>query len=105
MGDRGNICMVEQDGSKIFFYTHWNGSNMLNILRNAMIRGKDRWSDEPYLARIIFSEMIKDNIMDTTGYGISTYLADNENDILYVDVREQKITTGSGVFTFEQFVN
>ena len=76
--DRGNIILKFHDGNKIYFYTHWGGSQLKNTLKNALKRGKDRWGDEPYLARIIFSEMIKDEVLKNTGYGITPYILPNK---------------------------
>ena len=99
MGDRGNIKVND-----IYLYSHWNGSELGNILKDALIRGKERWHDAPYLTRIIFSEMIKDEVMDETGYGISTQICDNEHEILVVDTEKQTVSAGRlGVWTFEEF--
>jgi len=99
MGDRGNIVV---DG--IWFYTHWAGSDIKKILQTALKR-KQRWSDSPYLARIIFSEMIKDDVDSETGYGLSLDMCDNENPILYVDVEKKTVKENNTVWTFEQFIN
>jgi hypothetical protein len=105
MGDRANIEMVFEDGNKIYFYTHWAGSELPNTLKSALIRGKGRWDDEPYLARIIFSEMIQDEIFDTTGYGISPYLGDNEHPIIVVNPSKQTVNIdGIGEWSFEEFI-
>ena len=56
------------------------------------LKRNQRWDDEPYLTRIIFSEMIKDNIEDETGYGISTYICDNSYPILVVDTEKQEVS-------------
>lgn len=99
MGDRGNIKIGD-----IYFYTHWGGSEVLKDLKNALIRGKDRWNDEPYLARIIFCEMVQGQEMDNTGFGISTEVLDNEHDIPEVDCENQLIKFNGIEQTFEQFV-
>lgn len=97
MGDRGNIVIVQQkrDGQekadRVWLYTHWAGSELPKILHTALNRGKDRWNDETYLARIIFNEMTKGAEMDTTGYGISTTISDNEHDIIVVDAEQGKV--------------
>lgn len=104
MGDRGNICIKDDDKSKIYFYTHWTGSDLFDILQNALKRGRDRWNDDPYLARIIFSEMIKDDVMDNTGYGISTYISDNEHPIFIVSSRNQKVYLDDKSWSFEDFL-
>jgi hypothetical protein len=105
MGDRGNIEMVYYNGDKIYFYTHWTGSDLPLILKSALIRGKNRWNDESYLSRIIFSEMIKYNVLEEVGYGISPYITDNEHDIISVNCSLQTITIeNKGVWTFPEFV-
>ena len=104
MGDRGNIVMVEKTGNKIYFYTHWDGSDLPRILRQALIRGKGRWDDEPYLARIIFSEMIKDNILEETGYGISTYQPDYNHSDLEVHCSSQTVGWKNQNWSFDDYV-
>lgn len=101
MGNRGNIIMKYSDGNKIYFYSHNGGDNetLKSIIKSALIRGKDRWSDESYLARIIFSEMIKDYIMETTGFGISSYQIE-DGGLIEVDIKNQKV----GEQTFEEFI-
>jgi len=86
MGDRGNIKV-----GKVYLYTHWGGSEIPEILKKALVRGMGRWNDEPYLTRIIFCEMIKDDVMGDTGYGISTHICDNEHEILEVDCNTQTV--------------
>jgi hypothetical protein len=70
MGDRANIEVRDGDES-VFLYTHWSGSEAPEILRRALDRGEERWSDSSYLARIIFCEMVKGHEMELTGFGIS----------------------------------
>jgi len=115
MGDRGNICMKMEDGGQVFFYSHWGGYALPETLKAALIRARGtkadggrfingRWDDEPYLARIIFNEMTKGDEMETSGFGISTYLGDNEREIIYVSVKEQTVTIADKVTKFEDYV-
>lgn len=112
MGDRANIVMkqktVSGESVDLYFYTHWSGSDLPAILQSALIRGKDRWTDEPYLTRIIFSEMIKDELMDNTGFGISVYPTDNEHPLIFVDVKAQKVSiefeSGVKEWSFSDYV-
>lgn len=94
MGDRGNIKV-----GKIYLYTHWDGSNLKKILKRVLKR-KQRWNDEPYLTRMIFSEMIKDNVLGETEYGISTEIVDNDNEILNIDCKKQEV---NGI-SFDEFI-
>lgn len=91
MGDRANICMVQNHSGKgtIYLYTHWKGSELPKILQQALQKGKERWNDESYLARIIFCAMVGDDMESLTGFGISTYFTDNEHPILVVDAQQK----------------
>lgn len=96
MGDRANI-LVKSNNEQVCLYTHWDGYKIEEVLKAALIRGKERHSDFPYITRIIFSEMIKDSLMEVTGYGISQYPPDGF--VLEVDVDEKTV---NGV-SFEDF--
>jgi len=69
MGDRGQIKIND-----VYLYTHWYGSNLKKILASALNRGRSRWEDPEYLARIIFCEMVKGEEMDDEGFGIGPEL-------------------------------
>lgn len=120
MGDRANIRFIYDfpkgelvEGMKrsdlpddpeqradIFFYTHWAGSELPDTLAGALDRGRGRWDDEAYLARIIFSQMVDGDTLSDTGYGIAPYQPDNEHPILVVDAR---LKTADGK-PFEDFI-
>ena len=107
MGDRANIKVLqdEDDGAAVYLYTHWDGYKLKEILKDALTRGRNRWDDTPYLTRIIFSEMIKNDVMGETGYGISTHLTDNERPILTVDTNNQTVSIGEDVgYSFDEFI-
>lgn len=89
MGDRGNIVVefpqqagVEQTPQRIYLYTHWHGYRLGEVLRKSLSRGTSRWDDPPYLARIIFSDMIEGQEQELTGFGISPDLRDNNRPLL-----------------------
>jgi len=68
MGNRAQVRIVD---TGVYLYTHWDGKRIKEIVKSAMQR-KERWDDPGYLARIIFSEMIKNDVEGNTGYGIGT---------------------------------
>jgi hypothetical protein len=104
MGERGNICMVQEDCNKIYFYTHWRGDEVNKITKSALIRGKKRWDNESYLARIVFNEMTKGEEMEETGFGISTYECDNSYPIPFICSAKKTVTIGNNIYTFEDFI-
>jgi len=103
MGDRGNIKV-----GGVYLYTHWTGRKIKHILQKALLR-QQRWNDESYLTRIIFCELC-DDYKGETGYGISTFMPDNQHNILEVDCDKQRIkeVTEDGdlvnEWTFEEFL-
>lgn len=80
MGDRGNIEIVQgvkrmnEDEVRaldsVFLYTHWRGSQVAQILADALKKSGIRCGDPSYLTRIIFNELQGDD-RTTTGFGIS----------------------------------
>jgi len=97
MGERNYIYLIN-DG--IYLYSHWDTEEDLNqVLKSALIRGRDRWEDKQYLNRIIFCEMIKEDVEGGDGYGLSTNLCDGQV-VLNVDVDKREV---DGV-SFTEFI-
>lgn len=91
MGDRGNVYVRRDAEHGVYLYTHWCGSELPATVGEALRKGKSRWNDPSYLARIIFCEMIRGDRDDLAGFGISDMLEDNEHPIVVVDVEYQRI--------------
>ena len=103
MGDRGNIVFQEYDNGTIYMYTHWGGSELPQVVARALDRGRDRWNDEPYLARILFSELVKDDIEGDTGYGLSTTLGDGSKNV-YIFPSTQTVRFKDEDLSFNDFI-
>jgi len=93
MGDRGNIKVYQGENSKqaVYLYSHYDGSDMCNILHKALSRNL-RHDDHFYLTRIIFCELVKNDVNGELGYGIATSRADNQHTILGVNTFTKTIT-------------
>jgi len=70
MGDRGQVKITAEGNPDLYLYTHWGAESLPEVVANALARGRDRWTDDEYLNRIIFSEMIQGEVLEETGYGI-----------------------------------
>ena len=46
MGARRNFKLTYDNNQSIYFYSHWMASEMEDILRKALDRGRDRWDDD-----------------------------------------------------------
>lgn len=81
MGDRSNI-VIEDNYQRIYLYSHWSGEL---ILKSAVVGLESgRRSDLSYLARIVFADMIKDDMGQETGFGISPFITDNEHPLFVI---------------------
>jgi len=116
MGNRGNVHVHEGDRPGVFLYTHWTGSNLPMVVARALSRGKDRWTNPAHLTRIIFCEMLADAHpeqqehaytlkIQTTGFGISTYIyGTSDHPTIHVDTNAQTVTQGDETVTFQDLV-
>ena len=75
----------------IYFYTHWGGMDLEDDLRQALIRGTSRWNDPPYLARIIFSQMIQHDLLDVVGFGIDVDEFEPDYPTINVDLKNRTV--------------
>jgi hypothetical protein len=91
MGDRANVYVHEGDQPGVYLYSHWGGSTLPQVVRDALARGA-RWDDPDYLTRIIFCEMVKGDVSGTTGYGIGARVGDGADRIVDVDTQAQRVT-------------
>lgn len=115
MGDRSNIVVKQFDGTRVWLYGHWMGEDSINVVRSVLAR-RERWGDAAYLARMLFNEMTKDDATGSTGYGISTYMEDNEYPVIVLDPETQTVVLEHAVYgsleldemapavSFEQFM-
>ena len=88
MGDRSNIVVQESNGNRLFLYGHWMGEGAIDVVADVLSL-RDRWNDEPYLTRMLFEKMIEGAVDKTTGFGISTYMCDNEYPIIVLEPATQ----------------
>lgn len=103
MGDRRNIVLEYTDGRAIALYSHWTGSDLEQVLANALKRAQSRWDDSAYLTRAIFCEMVKGDVDGTTGFGIEPatwgeddYCEADSSWDLHVMLDEQKVANVDG---------
>ena len=112
MGDRAHI-VVKGDGSKVFLYTHWEGSNIADVVKGALKRVPGRWQDVAYLTRAMFcqfmidanNEVMGDIVKMETGFGIASRACEDTSRDIVVDVDKQtvKLPRRTAV-SFEEFV-
>ena len=87
MGDRGQVHIKDLG---VWLYTHWKATELPDTIRRALAR-KERWDNPEYLARIIFCEMIRDDIEGTTGYGIGAGQHGDVDRVVEIDCQNKKV--------------
>lgn len=100
MGDRANVVLAEESGSKIWLYSHWDGPQWAIEARDAIKAAEGRWTDEPYCHRIITTKLIG-GAEGQTGYGLTTYPTDNEYNILIIEAWRDKVRVVSPVRMYD----
>jgi hypothetical protein len=112
MGSRTTWKIVTNDsGAVTWLYSHWGGESKFADTQNALVSAMPRWSDSSYGARIFISHIIRENWVDTLGYGITSTLdnADNPFEESYfdavIDFTTQRVTLGSMEWSFFDFVS
>jgi hypothetical protein len=90
MSNIANVLIINGH-NQVRLYTHWERYQLPGQLRAALLRGKNRWADAPYLARIIFCEMIQHDVLGELGYGIYGS-SDYDEWTITVDCADQTVT-------------
>lgn len=105
MGNRAEIYVHEGDAPGVYLYTHYDGDSLPQVVHRGMVssNGRNRWDDAPYLARILFEELIRGRERQEMGYGISARRSDGR--LVRVDVKAQTVTVGNREpVSFQDFI-
>ena len=90
MGARTQV-LVKQGKEQVYLYSHWGSGSILKTVKTALSK-RWRWNDMEYLARIIFCEMVKDDINGEVGYGIGASQHGDLDNLVTVDVSKQTVS-------------
>lgn len=116
MGDRANVYLVDSDVEHgMYVYTHWSGSELPEMVREALEKAEHRWGDAQYAARIFVSQFFSDIHEEETGGGLSTVMWDNQHPLIVVHLplrrvylaqvgEERSPVPDNFGYTFENFV-
>ena len=70
MGARINFVFDDGTDSLVNLYSHWGESNWKDDLVGALIHAQNRKGDYSYFTRMVISHLMKDQILDETGFGV-----------------------------------
>lgn len=106
MGARINFVFKDSDtaigepSSSVVLYSHWGQDSWQTDLAAALEHAKPRWQDSSYGTRMIISHLIKESILDETGFGIYSITGNNYDlgeQTIVVDFTNQTVTDNVSV--------
>ena len=82
MGARCTFIFKQSEDLAVALYSHWGEDSMYEDLAKALQHAAVRKGDREYYTRMVISHLLKDSILDETGFGI---YACNPNDLGFMD--------------------
>ena len=91
-------------------YSHWDEGHMYPLLAAALQHAQPRlqMGDIPYATRMAISYIIKDSILDETGYGISAMDPSDQAFLdtpITIDLTDMTVGSGEDWHSINDFIN
>ena len=108
MGARCTFVFKQSEDLAVALYSHWGEDSMHSDLAEALQHAALRFGDTEYYTRMAVSHLLKDSILDETGFGL---YACNPNDLgfadhpILIDLTNNTITDETGTHEINSFVN
>ena len=108
MGARCTFVFKQSEDLAVALYSHWGEDAMHSDLAQALQHAVVRKSDNEYYTRMAVSYLLKDSILDETGFGL---YACNPNDLgwadhpILIDLTNNTITDETGSHDIDSFDN
>jgi hypothetical protein len=108
MGARCTFVFKDSESTAIALYSHWGEDSMYHDLAAALQHAAPRMNDYSYYTRMAISYLIKDSILDETGFGLYSC---NPNDLgfmdhpVLIDMTDNTITDDTGSHSINEFIN
>lgn len=108
MGARCTFVFKQSEDQAVALYSHWGEYSMYQDLAAALQHAAPRLGDESYYIRMVISYLIKDSILDETGYGIYSC---NPNDLgfmdhpVVIDLVNRTVMDDTGIHPINDFIS
>jgi Tfp pilus assembly protein PilX len=106
VGARINYVFKDGTDTSVVLYSHWGQSEWQTDIAGALQHAKPRWGDSQYGTRMMISYLIKDSLMDETGFGIYS-IAEGSYDLgdqtVVIDFVDKTVTDNVSV-NWDNFV-
>jgi hypothetical protein len=109
MGARCNFVFKQKEDLAVALYSHWGEYDMHKDLALALQHAAPRNGDKEYYTRMAISHLLKDSILEETGFGIyacnpNTALDYMDHPIL-IDLTTNTINDDTGCHSIGDFIN
>ena len=78
MGARCTFVFNQKEDLAVALYSHWGEDSMYEDLARALQHAAPRKGDTEYYTRMSISHLLKDSILDETGFGLYACNPDNQ---------------------------
>jgi hypothetical protein len=108
MGARCTFIFKQKEDIAVALYSHWGEYEMHRDLALALQHAAVRKGDTEYYTRMAVSHLLKDSIMEETGFGL---YACNPNDLgfmdhpILIDLTNNTISDETGSHEIDSFIN
>jgi hypothetical protein len=108
MGARCTFIFKQKEDIAVALYSHWGEYDMHRDLALALQHAAVRKGDTEYYTRMAVSHLLKDSIMEETGFGL---YACNPNDLgfmdhpILIDLTNNTISDETGSHEIDSFIN
>jgi hypothetical protein len=109
MGARCNFVFKQSEDMAVTLYSHWDEDHMYELLAAALQHAQPRiqMGDIPYATRMAISYIIKDQILDETGYGIQAMDPSDQGFLdhpITIDFTDMTVGEGEAWHSIDDFI-
>ena len=108
MGARCTFVFKQKEDLAVALYSHWGEDSMHMDLALALQHAAVRKADTEYYTRMIVSHLLKDSILDETGFGLYACNPDNQEWMdhpILIDLTNNTISDETGSHSVDSFIN
>jgi len=108
MGARCTFVFKQKEDLAVALYSHWGEDDMHRDLALALEHAAIRFKDVEYYTRMAVSYLLKDSILDETGYGLYACNPNNQEWMdhpILIDLTNNTISDETGTYSIDDFVN
>lgn len=110
MGARCTFVFKQSENMAVALYSHWDEDHMHELLAGALQHARPRLQigDTSYGTRMAISYIIKDSILDETGYGIYAMDPSDQGFLdhpITIDLTDMTVGSGEDWHKIEDFIS